>query len=140
MARKKGKGTELSVFKGREAKLNRAIFQELALEGPQNIYTLHKNLRKIRGFKQVHYGNVNKRTRALEQTGYLKTAKIENTKAGFEAAVYELTARTYLALMLDSISLENLLNRIDEDSATEILATIAGFSGETPKCVKNSWE
>jgi hypothetical protein len=116
------------VFKGREAKLNRAIFQELALDGPQNIYNLHKNLRKIRGFKQVHYGNVNKRARALEQTGYLKPAKIQNTKAGFEAAVYELTARAYLALMLDSISLENLLSRVDEDSATEILAAIAALT------------
>ena len=125
MARKKYKGTELSVFKGIEAKLNHAIFQRLALDGPQNIYILHKNLRKTRAFKQLHYGNVNKRARALEQTGYLKTAKIEITKAGFETSVYELTARTYLALMLCSTSLENLLNQIDDDSATTILAVIA---------------
>ena len=128
MARKKTKGTELSVFKGREAKLNRAIFQELSINGPQNIYNLHKNLRKIRGLKQVHYGNVNKRARALEQTGYLKASKIETTKAGFEAASYELTTKAYLALMLDSTSLENLLSQIDEDSATEILAAIAGLT------------
>ena len=66
--------------------------------------------------------------RALEQIGYVKTAKIQITKAGFEATVYELTAKAYLALMLDSISLENLLNRVDEDSATEILGAIAGLT------------
>ena len=36
--------------------------------------------------------------------------------------------------MLDSISLENLLNRIDEDSATEILAAIAGLTGQAAGC------
>jgi hypothetical protein len=98
MARKKPKGTELSVFKGREAKLNRAIFHRLGLEGPQNIYILHKNIRKTKGFKQVHYGNVNKRVRALEQMGYLKIFEVQRSKAGFEKVIYELTARAYLAL------------------------------------------
>ena len=123
-----GEGTGLSVFKGREARLNRAIFQTLAQKGPQTIYDIHKKIKAQRGMKRTYYGNVNKRVRALEQTGYLKPAKIQNTKAGFEATVYELTAKAYLGLMLDSISLENLLNRIDEDSATEILAAIAGLT------------
>jgi len=129
MARKKSKGTELSVFKGRETKLNRAIFQILAQKCPQTIYDTHKKIKAQRRLKRTYYGNVNKRVRALEQTGYLKPAKIQNTKAGFEATVYELTARAYLGLMLDSISLESLLNRIDEDSAMEILTAIAGMNG-----------
>jgi DNA-binding MarR family transcriptional regulator len=128
MARKKCKGTELSVFKGREARLNRAIFQSLAFKGPQTIYNIHKNARTFRELRNIHYGNVNKRVRALEQTGYVKIVKVQSTKAGFEATVYELSAKAYLALMLDSISLENLLNRIDDDSATEILAAIAGLT------------
>ena len=45
--------------------------------------------------------------------------------AGFEATEYELTTRTYLALMLDSIDLEDLLKRMDEDIASEVLAAIA---------------
>jgi hypothetical protein len=32
---------------------------------------------------------------------------------------------SYLALMLDSINLEDLLNRIDEDVASETLAALA---------------
>jgi len=128
LARKKGKGTELSVFKGREARLNRAIFQILAFKGAQTIYNIHKEARTFRELRNIHYGNVNKRVRALEQTGYVKIVKVQSTKAGFEATVYELSAKAYLALMLASISLENLLNRIDEDSATEILAAIAGLT------------
>ena len=116
------------MFKGREAKLNRAIFQTLAQKGPQTIYDTYKKIKAQRGFNHIYYGNVNKRVRALEQTGYLKPAKIKNTKAGFEAIVYELTARAYLGLILDSISLEILLNRIDEDSAMEILTAIAGMN------------
>jgi len=125
MARKKAKGTELSVFKGREAKLNRAIFQRLAFKGSQTIYDLHKNVRTAMGLKHTHYGNINKRVKSLEQLGYVKGVRIRSTKAGFEAVLYELTSRAYVALLLNSISLEELLNRIDEDSATEILAAIA---------------
>jgi len=121
----KPKNTRLSVFKGREARLNRAIFQSLALEGAQTIYDIHKHVKTRRGMKYTYYGNVNKRVRALQQLGYVKEVKVKSTKAGFEATEYELTTRTYLALMLDSINLENLLNRMDEDVASEILALTA---------------
>ena len=120
----KPKHTYLSVFKGREAKLNRAIFQALALKGAQTIYDIHKHVRTFRGMKYTCYGNVNKRVRALQQLGYIKEVKIKSTKAGFEATEYELTIRTYLVLMLDSINLENLINRMEEDIASEILAAI----------------
>ena len=124
----RSKGTELSVFKGREAKLNRAIFQALALKGPQTIYDIHKRLRTMRGLRYTHYRNVNKRVRDLQNTGYVKEARVKGTKAGFEATEYELTARAYLALMLDSIKLEDLLSRMDEDVALEILAAMTTLS------------
>lgn len=63
------------------------------------------------------------------QTGYLKVARIQNTKAGFEAIVYELAGKAYLGLVLGSTSLYSLLNLIDDDSAMEILAAIAGLIG-----------
>ena len=121
----KPKNTKLSVFKGREARLNRAIFQSLALKGAQTIYDIHKHVRTFRGLKYAYYGNVNKRVRTLEQLGFVKEVGVKSTKAGFEAIEYELTIRAYLALMLDSINLEDLLNRMDEDVASEILAAIA---------------
>ena len=113
------------MFKGREARLNRAIFQSLALKGAQTIYDIHKHVRTFRGLRYTYYGNVNKRVRALQQLGYIKEVRVKSTKAGFEAVEYELTIRTYLALFLDSVSIEDLLNRMDEDLASEVLAAIA---------------
>jgi len=82
-------------------------------------------VRTFRGLRFTYYGNVNKRVRALQQLGYIKEVRVKSTKAGFEAVEYELTTRTYLALLLDSVSIEDLLNRIDEDLASEVLAAIA---------------
>jgi DNA-binding PadR family transcriptional regulator len=124
MARKKTKGTELSVFKGREAKLNHAIFNSLAIKGNQSIYDLHKNITELRGFKRIHYGNVNKRVRSLDKAGYVKIANTKNTKAGFLSAVYELTPRAYLSLMLNTISLEEILARSSETLAYQLTAAI----------------
>jgi hypothetical protein len=124
LARKKGKGTELGVFKGREARLNRAIFQTLSIKGAETIYEMHKNVRAARGLRRTHYGNVNKRMKALEQLGYLRIVRVQHTKAGFDALVYELTTKAYLVHLLNSISIEELVNQIDENSATEVLAAI----------------
>jgi hypothetical protein len=128
VARLKKNHGRLSVFKGREAKLNRAVFQSLALKGAQTIYDIHKHVKTFRGLKYTYYGNVNKRVRALQQLGYVKESNIKSTKAGFEATEYELTTRTYLALMLDSIDLEDLLDRMDEDVASEILALMVALT------------
>ena len=116
------------MFKGREARLNRAIFQSLALKGAQTIYDIHKHVRTFRGLKYTYYGNVNKRVRALQQQGYLNEVSVKSTKAGFEATEYELTTRTYLVLLLDSFNLEDLLNRIDEETASEVLAAMISLT------------
>jgi hypothetical protein len=124
----KQRTTNLSVFKGREAKLNRAIFQTLALKGPQTIYDIHKQIRTRKEMKHTHYGNVNRRVRELQDLGYAREAGIKNTKAGFETIRYELTARAYLALILYYINMEDALERIDEDTAVEILAALTNSS------------
>jgi hypothetical protein len=125
MARKKAKCTELSVFKGREARLNRAIFYTLGVNGPLTIYNLHRNLRGLKGFKHTHYANVNKRVRSLAKAAYVKAIEIRSTKAGFEAVIYELTAKTCLALMLDSLNVEQLFQQMDDSIAIEILAALS---------------
>ena len=125
MARKKRKGTELSVFKGREAKLNRAILHSLSLGGPQTAYNLLKNLRKTKTLRQTHYGNVNKRIRALGKAGYVRIVEKQKTKAGFEAPVYELKEKAHLAMILDAIDLEELLDRVNDEIALELTVVIA---------------
>ena len=122
---KKIRGTELAVFKGREAKLNRAIFQSISTNGSQTIYELYKNVRTFRGLKNTHYANVNKRVRSLEQLGYLKKLKTQSTKAGFKTIIYELTNRAHLALVLNAINIDDLLNTLNEEFALQITAIIA---------------
>ena len=124
MARRKGKTGRISVFKGREAKLNRAIFHVLALKGPLTIYDIHKKVKARRGLRRTRYATVNKRVRSLEELRYVKRIGVKKTKAGFEASIYELTTNAYLAILLNSINLDELLMRVDDARAQTILVAI----------------
>jgi chromosome segregation and condensation protein ScpB len=124
VARRKDKTGRISVFKGREAKLNRAIFQILALKGPLTIYDIHKTVKTKSRLRHVRYASVNKRVRSLEESSFIKKTGVKKTKAGFKASTYELTARTYLAILLNSINLDELVMRVDEVAASVILGDI----------------
>jgi hypothetical protein len=67
---------------------------------------------------------VNRRVRLLKESGYINKIGVKKTKAGFQASVYELTARAYLAMLLNLINLDDLLMKVDEATASEILAAI----------------
>jgi len=114
----------ISVFKGRGAKLNRAIFHILALKGPLTIYDIHKELKAQKGLRYIRYATVNKRIRLLKESEYINKIGEKKTKASFQASVYELTARAYLAMLLNLINLDDLLMRADEATASETLAAI----------------
>jgi len=122
--KRKRKSGRLQVFKGREAKLNHAIFHILALKGPQTIYDVHKQVKTQKRLRHVRYASVNKRVRNLEKSGYIKKTGAKKTKAGFKASTYELTARAYLAILLNSINLNKLVTRADEATASAILAAV----------------
>ena len=124
MERSKRNCGRISVFKGREARLNFAVFQVLALKGPQTIYDIHKELKAQKGLRYIRYATVNKRIRLLKESGYINKIGEKKTKAGFQASVYELTARAYLAILLNSINLDKLVKRVDEATASMILAAI----------------
>jgi len=117
----KAAAARLSVFKGREAKLNKAIFHILALKGPQTIYDMHKQIETYRGLRHTRYASVNKRVRFLEESGYVSRIGLKKTKAGFEASIYELHSRGYLALALSFINLDELVGQADETTALGIL-------------------
>ena len=125
-----GKGNRnvgrISVFKGHEARLNQAIFHTLALKGPLTIYDIHKEVKAQRGLRQTRYASVNKRVRVLEESGYIKKVGIKKTKAGFEASIYELNVKGYLAIFLNQINLDDFLKRVDDAAASTILGAITG--------------
>ena len=125
MRKGKKESGRLSVFKGREARLNRAIFHIVALKGPLTTYDIHKEVKAQRGLGYTPYANVNKRVRALEELGYVKEIGVKKTKSGFEASIYELCAKAYLAILLNSINLEDLLVRVNEATASAILGGLA---------------
>ena len=124
MERGKRNCGRISVFKGREARLNFAVFQVLSLKGPQTIYDIQKELKAQKGLRYIRYATVNKRIRLLKESGYINKIGEKKTKAGFQASVYELTARAYLAILLNSINLDKLVKRVDEATASMILAAI----------------
>ena len=114
----------ISVFKGREAKLNFAVFHILALKGPQTIYNIHKEVKTRARLRHISYASVNKRVRSLEEQGYITKIGVKKTKAGFQASVYELSFRAYLAILLNFTNLDELLMRVDEATASAILAAM----------------
>jgi DNA-binding Lrp family transcriptional regulator len=77
-----------------------------------------------RRLRHVRYASVNKRVKSLEESGYIKKIGLEKTKAGFEASIYELTTRAYLAILLSFIKLDKLVMRADEATASAILAAV----------------
>ena len=120
----KPKTTKLSVFKGREAKLNRAIFQTLALKGPQTIYEIHKQIRAQRGLKSVKYASVNRRIKSLVESDYVKRIGAKRTKTGLEAFNYDVTYRALLAILINSLELDVMIAQMDDSLALTILGNI----------------
>jgi DNA-binding Lrp family transcriptional regulator len=127
VAKGKEKSGRLQVFKGREAKLNRAIFHILALKGPQTIYEISKEVKTQKGLKNTKYTNVNRRVRTLEESGYLEKAGIRSTQAGGQATLYQLTTRAHVALLLSQISPDTFTKEADEDALIAELAALILF-------------
>jgi len=128
--RRKRKTGRISVFKGREAKLNRAIFLILALKGPQTIYDLRREVRKQKHLAGTKYPVVNRRVRRLEASNYLEKAgrrKIK-TQPGDQAILYQLTSRAYLAILLNQINLDKFTQTAGEDT---IIATLSALMSHT---------
>jgi len=123
----RSKGTELSVFKGREAKLNRAIFQILASRGPMTIYEVSKEVGILRGLKHTKYTNVNRRMRTLEQARFLKKAGTRKTRAGFESSLYELTVRGFASTTLNQADLNEFIENAEDEQVLEFMTILASF-------------
>jgi hypothetical protein len=114
----------ISVFRGRDARLNKAIFWILAEQGQLTIYDLWRKLRVQRDFVYVRYNTVNRRVRVLERQGYLEKSGERKTKTGLSAVLYQVTFRAYLATFLDKINLDNF---IEKASDNQILCALASL-------------
>jgi hypothetical protein len=123
--------SKLSVFKGREAKLNRAIFLALFQNGPLVVYDITKAVKKRRGFRLTKYTNVNRRVRALTQQGYLESVGSRDTQAGSQGTLYQPTMRAKVAFSMNAISPDQFIKEANEEALTTELAALAIFLEKT---------
>ena len=117
----------LSVFKGREAKLNRAVLLILSQESPLSIRQVHKKVRTYRGLNHTRYRVVNRRMKSLEEEGYIERVRTEKIQQGFIAKLYQMTLRAYLAFALDCTDINELILSAEESHITSILAVFVGM-------------
>jgi hypothetical protein len=120
-------GSKLSVFKGREAKLNRAILLVLFQNGPLVVYDITKEVKKRKGFRFTKYTNVNRRVRALTQQGYLESVGSRDTQSGSQGTLYQPTIRAKVAFYLNEISPDQFIKEATDEALTTELAALALF-------------
>lgn len=60
----------------------------------------------------------------LEEYGYIQKVGTRKTQAGFRAALYQLTARAYLAILLNKVNLDNLIQKASEEYVLTVLAAL----------------
>jgi len=132
----KPKNTRLSVFKGREARLNHTIFQTLTQNDPLTIYEIHKQIKTQKGLRHTKYTNVSRRVRALEDSGYIDKAGTRNTQAGAQATLYQLTTRAQVALFHSQISPDTFIKEADEETLIAQLAALILFLEKSARGVQ----
>jgi len=113
----------IAVFRGRDARLNKAIFWILAQRSPLTIYDVWRRLRTQRDFTYIPYNTANRRVRALEDHGYIEKSGERKTKTGFAAKLYQLTARAYLAMLLKRIDIDEFIEKATDSKILTALAT-----------------
>ena len=99
------------------------------MKGPQTIRNIHKQAKTQRGLKCTKYASVNKWVKSSEEAANIKRTGVRKTKSGFKAPTYELTIRSYLAMLFDSIRLEELFAQSDEATGSELLRNVIRFVG-----------
>ncbi|MGD6806551.1 MAG: hypothetical protein ACQCN4_06295 [Candidatus Bathyarchaeia archaeon] len=115
MSQKRGKGTELNVFKGREEKLNRIIFLILQSKSPLTSYDMYLEIRRIRGFRHTKRQTVDRRMKALHEQGWIVKNGIRPAKAHFLSPLYRLSIRAQAALVLNKTDLNIFLLAASEN-------------------------
>jgi DNA-binding PadR family transcriptional regulator len=118
--------SRLDVFKGQERRLNLAIFLVLSLSWPLPALQIYKQIIAQKKLSGTHQGSLYKRLDDLAEEGYLR---ILPPQPGSKAKNYELTNKAYLAMVLEEVSQQELVDKANEvDSAIlvfEVLKIIA---------------
>ncbi|MCJ7614341.1 hypothetical protein MUO71_06240 [Candidatus Bathyarchaeota archaeon] len=109
MPKRKRETVRLSVFKGREAKLNHAIFQVLTQKSPQTAWDIFSQFTKQKDLSHLKYWVLIRRIKNLYESDYLMKVGETKTMPGTETGLYQLTPRAELAMALDQINLDTFI-------------------------------
>jgi hypothetical protein len=120
--RSERKTAGLSVFKGRTNKLTKAIFWVLAQNSSFAMYDILEAVRQQKGLRHTKYSVVNHRVRKLEELGYLEKSGTRKTLTETDSAMYQLSTKAYLVIILENTNLDAFLSQANEDEATTALA------------------
>ncbi|MEM2129390.1 MAG: hypothetical protein QXZ70_02205 [Candidatus Bathyarchaeia archaeon] len=133
MAKGKTHGAKLSVFKGREAKLNMAVFHVLALKGPLTAYDLHKEVKAQKSLKHTKYTNVLRRIKALEESGYIEKAGARKIKTHpqYQTNLYQLTSRAYLAILVNKTNLDEFIQKASRENILALIAALIQYTSNS---------
>lgn len=123
MVRKRGKGTELKVFSGREAKLNRVIFMILDSKKPLTSYDMYLEIRRIKGFRHTKWQSVDRRMKALCTQHWIVKDGARPAKAYFLSPLYTLSIRAQAALTLNKTDL-NVFIQIAPENDLQIFVEV----------------
>ena len=111
MARKRGRGTRLEVFSGKQAKLNRVItLLYRSSKTPLTKYDIYKQIHNMKGYKHYDSRTVYRRINALIGEGLIAKVGSRPGQVEGESVLYELTLRGKASLRADVKSLEVFLN------------------------------
>jgi len=124
VAERKRGTLRLSVFSGREAKLNYAIFQVLSKKSPQTAWDIFSQFRKQKDLSNLKYWVLIRRIKNLFESDYLMKVGETKTMPGTETGLYHLSPRAELAIALDQIDLDKFIN---EAGVHRILSVLEAF-------------
>ena len=126
MPERKQSTGKISVFKGKQAALNLAIFGALS-KTPLVIYDITKQVKEKRSFYRLKPSMVGRRVRDLVNQGYLEFAGSRDNKPGIQATLYQLTTKAKVALYYNSVSRDTFLQEADEQTLTAELSALRSF-------------
>jgi hypothetical protein len=108
------RGTKLDVFSGREAKLNRVIFQILDTKNILTSYDMYLEIRRIKGFRHVKRQSIDRRMKSLCQQSWIVKYGVKQAKAHFISPLYALSIQAQTALVLNKTDLNVFLQAAEK--------------------------
>ena len=85
----------------------------LPIKAPQTTWDLFRQFKKQKDMAHLSYSVLIRRVKALQKLDYLMKVGETKTRPGSETALYQLTPRAELAMVLDKTNLDKFIREAD---------------------------